>query len=389
MTLHGPRVLSLIACDLCQKEPVPPHAEHTGSGCDVWRTFQPMAELRRRLYAPFPNGEPGAAWSWKDSDTTIAVADLYDAVILPRLSWADHRAGAQFIGALHRAGKAVIFEVDDDLFSSEINRRIRETVEPGTSLDDLERKRLDRLTALRLCDGVTVSTPRLATVMRSLTDAPVVVVPNAIDDRWFTQVVRAAQRQVPGLTVGWAGGARPDDDLEAVFWAWGQLAQTHPALTFVVAGHQPDALARSVPDHRVRRLPWLPPEAYPLLLAEIDIACCSVADQPFNRCKSVIKLWESTLAGSAVCASPTLYGQGIDDGVDGLLAESPAEWLAQLTRLVESKDLRKTLRRNQRERIARRHTLAGTVARWPDAWSLIVSEFRSRRTAPQLVLAGR
>lgn len=389
MTLYGPRVVSLIACDPCQRTPIPYHLEHTGSGCDVWRTFQPMAELRRQGYAPFPNGEPGAQWSWKDSDTTIAVADLFDAVILPRLSWADHRAAEGFVNALHRAGKAVIYEVDDDLYSESINRRIRDTVEPDTSLTDLERKRLDRLASLRLCDGVTVSTPRLATVMRTLTDAPVVVVPNHIDVSWFKQVIHASSRTVPGLTIGWAGGARPDDDLAAVFWAWGQLAQTNPEITFVVAGHQPDALAEYVPDHRVRRLPWLPIEAYPLLLREIDIACCSVSDQPFNRCKTPIKIWESTLAGAAVCATPTLYGQAIDNGVDGLLAETPAEWLAQLRRLVASKELRKTLRRNQRERIEQRHTLEKNVAKWPDAWALIVSEFRARRAAPRLVLAGR
>ena len=123
-----------------------------------------------------------------------------------------------------------------------------------------------------------------------------------------------------------------------------------------------------------------------MLLREIDIACCAVADTAFNYCKSPIKVWESTLAGAAVCATPVLYGKAITDGVDGLLAETPAEWLAQLRRLVASKELRKTLRRNQRERIEQRHTLERNVAKWPDAWALIVSEFRARRAAPRLVL---
>ena len=67
--LNGPRVLSLVSCDPCSKVPVPSHAEHVGNGCDIWRSFQPMAELRRQGYAPFSNGEPGAQWAGRTRTT--------------------------------------------------------------------------------------------------------------------------------------------------------------------------------------------------------------------------------------------------------------------------------------------------------------------------------
>jgi glycosyltransferase involved in cell wall biosynthesis len=385
-----PRVLALLACDPCQKTPVPPHVEHAFGGCELWRVAFPFAELQRQGYGRRPGfAQSGAEWVWKDDQRLESLVDViaswYQAVLLPRLSWADHRIGARFINALHRAGLAVIYEVDDDLFSPEISKRIQRTMEPDLTLEELERKRLDRLAALRLCDGVTVSSPRLATVIRSLYDGPVVVVENAIDTRWFRAVVKHAKREVPGLTIGWAGGARPDSDLAPMAEAWGRVAAARPEVTFVVAGFQPDIIGEYVSPERVKRLAWLPVEAYPLNLAQLDIACCAVADEPFSRCKTPIKAWESTLAGSAVVATPTLYGRTIEHGVDGLLAETADEWETALLALVDDPAYRRQLRKAQRRRIAERHSLERNAWKWPSAWAQIVTAYRENRSRPRLL----
>lgn len=388
--IAGPNVLALVACDLCGKKPIPPHAAHTVTGCELWRVLQPFDELQRQGYG-LRRGltQFGAEWDWKDNvvlgQNVDVLAAWYQAVILPRLSWDDRAAGERFIAALHRAGLAVIYEVDDDIFTRPISRRIQQTTESEATLEVLEKRRLDRIAALQLCDGVTVTTQRLATVVRMFTDAPVCVVPNAIDVRWFRAVVKQSRCEVPGLTIGWAGGARPEDDLEPMAHAWGQIAQTYPDVTFVVAGHQPDVIGKYVPAHRVRRLQWLPVEAYPLNLAQIDIACCAVSDTLFNACKTPIKVWESTLAGATVVATPALYGQAVDNGVDGLLAETPQEWLTALRTLVDEPQTRKRLRLEQRRRIAQQHTLERQVWRFPLAWGQIVDEFRQSRQRPRLI----
>lgn len=392
--MSAPRVLALVSCDACQKAIVPPHVEHTVTGCELWRILQPFSELQRQGYGRQKGLRmTGAEWEWKDSAALERNVDLvahwFDAVILPRLSWTDHRIGARFIGALHRAGLAVIMETDDDLYSPEINRRIQQTTEPDLSLEQLEAKRLDRLAALRLCDGVTVSSPRLATVIRSLFDGPVALVENAMDSRWFRSVVKQARREVPSLTIGWAGGARPDRDLLPMVEAWGRIATARPEVTFVVAGYQPEIITAYVPSERVRRLAWLPISYYPMNLAQIDVACCAVADEPFSRCKTPIKAWESTLAGSAVVATPTLYGRTIEHGIDGLLAETADEWEAALLALVDDAALRRRLRKAQRKRIAEQHALEKNAWRWPAAWAEIIESFRARRARPQLALVGR
>jgi glycosyltransferase involved in cell wall biosynthesis len=393
LNIHGPRVLALVSCDLCGKREVPPHAEHQTTGCEIWRVLQPMAELQRRGYGKAPGFKmTGAEWEWKDSvlleQNVDVLAYWFDAIILPRLSWSDHRIGKRFIDALHRVGLCVIHETDDELYGPGISERIQQTTEPDQTLEQLEQKRLDRLAALRLCDGVTVSSRRLQTVVSTYYDGPVEVVANAIDSRWFRSVVKHARREVPGLTIGWAGGARPVQDLEPMAKAWGQVAQRRPDVTFVVAGHQPEIITEYVPAYRVRRLSWLPTQFYPMNLAQIDIACCSVSNEPFNRAKTPIKVWESTLAGSAVIASEALYGQVIDNGVDGLLANTADEWEDALLRLVDDAALRRSLRKAQRRRIAEHHTIEKNAHRWPRAWGRIVAQFQAQHPRPKLIAVG-
>ena len=359
---NTPRVLSLIGDE---------------NGCTLWRTWGPFTELQKQGVF--------AHWKHKDDPELISPAFVakvpanFDAVILPRLSWQDHEAGQRYIRSLHAVGMAVILEVDDDVFSSAIVGRQKATTEPLKLLEQLEQDRLDRIIVLQQCDGVTVSTPRLATVVRTLTDRPVRVVPNAIDAPWWRDVLRGVRRVVPPLTVGWAGGARYPEDLTAVAEAWHNLARRYPEVTFVVQGHMAEVLIDAVPEDRCRRLPWLPVAEYPRAMVNIDIGCASVADKHFNRAKTPIKLWEYTLAGAAVVASPTLYGPAIEDGWDGLIASTAKEWETQLARLVESPDMRRFLRRAQRKRIMERHTLAKNAWRWPDAWASILADFHARQ----------
>jgi glycosyltransferase involved in cell wall biosynthesis len=363
LTLHGPRVLALIG---------------DYDGCSWWRVSRPFERLAEQGYF--------AAYANKDEPGLERIAHLYDAVLLPRLSWSDHRIGERFIGALHRAGLCVIYEVDDDLFSEHVNARLKQTTMPGELPSDLERKRLDRLAALRLCDGVTVSSRRLQTVTAGLVDAPVVCVPNAIDTRWWRDAVRGAPRYFPGLTIGWAGGARPDADLLTVAEAWGRIARRYPDVTFISLGYQPAILSEYVPEARLRRIPWQPLAALPQALKQIDLACCSVVDAPFNRCKTPIKVWEATLSGSAVVATPTLYRQAVTDGVDGLLAETADEWEAALVRLIDSPEERRRLRKAQRRRVATEHSLDNNLWRWPAAWTQIINDFRAKQRQPRLYL---
>lgn len=363
--LAGPSVLALVGRER--------------SGPDLWRVWQPITALERRGY--------WCGWEYKDAGLLGSIAPSFDGYVLPRISWpAEHRKVAEDWFRLVRAsGKFAVYEADDDVFTErETQRRVELDWTDGKSLEELESERAERVWAMQQCDGVTVSTQRLATIARQFTDKPVVVVPNAIDLRWFREVVRRSKRQIPGLTVGWAGGRRHDRDVEDMAEAWGRLARRFPDVTFVVQGHQPAVITELVPSERIVSLPWLPPETYPVGIRQVDIGCCAVADTPFNRAKSPIKAYEYAAAGAAVVASPLLYSGVVDHGASGMIATSAGEWEDGIGLLIENQSQRQMMARRLLKAVEKHHSLEGNLWRWPAAWSTIQESARER-----LVLFGR
>lgn len=346
--LVGPRVLSLVGDE---------------SGCSLWRVWQPTRTLRLHGYP--------CDWAFvRDPNFVDVPIGAYQAVVLCRLAWHwFERPGAK--ATLRRwrdAGIKIFFEADDDLFTPFVTEQQLNRVDPTKSRAELEADREASQWVLRLCDGVTVSTQYLGSTVRRFTAAPVEVVPNAIDAGWFSQQQAGVQRTHPGLTIGWAGGNRPDADLEEMAVAWGRIARRYPDVTFAVMGHDPPVVRREVPPERLVRVPWLHPEDYPKGLVGIDIGCCPLQETPFNRSKSPIKAWEYALSGAAVVASPTVYGKVIGDGENGLLASDAADWEAHLAFLVQHADAREALSEALKADVLARWSLRKNYWRWPAAW---------------------
>lgn len=356
--MDAPRVLALLRGEL--------------NASDLWRDVQPLTELANRgYYTHYAQGDA-------TGDLALSLADRvynYDAIVLSRATY--YPRDLPLLYAMKRGlrarGKALLYSCDDDMW-----------LHPDQQLaapEDaamLERNRLSVHT-LRACDGVIVSTRRLQTIVGTLTDAPVAVVPNLIDLAWFRAVQAQAERTVRGLTIGWAGAKRADADLVAVAEAWRRVAAARPRVRFVVQGHAPELLTRAVPAGRLHVVPWLALEAYPLGLVNVDIACCAVAFRQFSLAKSNIKAQEFGARGrTAVVATPLLYRDIIRPGDTGLLAETADEWEAALLRLVDDAAYRRALARRLGRAVEREWSLGRHAERWLVAWDWLIREARAR-----------
>lgn len=357
-TMTGPSVLALVG-DL--------------TGPSWWRVLQPFRALQRQGYP--------AEWEYTTSALARGLSTRFDAVLLPRLSWppSAHAVAAGWVAEHKAAGRLLLYDCDDDLFTAGAMHRLREVWKPDERFEHLEAERYERIWALQQADGVTVSTVPLARIVASFTAAPVRVVPNAIDVPWFRSVLRGAQRRTAAPTIGWAGGRRHDADLAEVAEAWRRIAGRYPSVTFVVQGHAPSIITDAVPPARLVVVPWLPLETYPRGLAEVDIACCSVSADRWNRNKSAIKAYEAAIAGAAVVASPTVYGELVEHGRTGYLAETADAWEQHLAALVARPSLRAIMARRLLRHVERRCSLAENLWRWPDAWAAIADDAQSRR----------
>lgn len=344
------------------------------NGCTFWRVTSPMSEL-------FRHGYPCYVGENKDEKTTSFIPSM-DAVILPRLSWKpeDQELGRNWRDHLHDMGVSMIFEWDDDVFSERIVRRAAEVYpEEGKSPEEWDIERRCRIDAIQLADGLTCSTPRLATVLRQYVDIPVKVVPNAIDLEWWRRVQRTAHRGLPASApvIGWAGGRRPDRDAEPMAEAWARVARRHPEAYFVVAGWQPK-IYEQVPQSQLVLSEWLPVLEYPKNYLGVDIGCCPLSEEPFNRAKSNIKAQEWSASGAAVIASPTVYSSLIEHGRNGYLARTVDEWEWAIEDLIKNRERRQRFAKRLLRLIEREWSLAGTAHRWVEAWADIVTETRAR-----------
>jgi glycosyltransferase involved in cell wall biosynthesis len=337
----------------------------------------PFATLRQRGYPAewVSQNDPllGLLELVKTGATT-AILDAFKAIILCRMAWkpGDQEKGAYWLQALRDRGHTILYECDDDLFTPFMVAQQKEGIEREKPVEVIEQERQASVWALQQCDGVTVTTQYLASTVRRFTDKPVEVVPNAVDADWFRWVQRQGRREVPGLTIGWAGGNRPDGDLRMMAEAWGRIARRHPGVTFVVMGHQPWCVWEHVPAQRIKPFPWMGPMEYPKGLVNIDIGCCPLEERPFNRAKTPIKAWEYALSGAAVVASPTVYRHSIEDRETGYLATTVDEWEAALSHLVEKEEERRYSSMALKRDVMARWSLRKNVWRWPAAWGRLV-----------------
>jgi glycosyltransferase involved in cell wall biosynthesis len=356
--LVGPRVLSIVGDE---------------SGCSLWRAWQPARFLRL-------HGYPCDWVHVRDPSLINVPLEGYEAIVLCRLAWhrTDRKRAGRWLDTLRRQGRRVFFEADDDLFTPFMTEQQLGRINPEKSRQELEADRAAALWALERCDGVTVSTQYLASTVRRYTSAPVEVVPNAVDAEWFLARQRGVPRPCPNVTVGWAGGNRPDADLEEMAVAWGRIARRYPEVMFVVFGHQPPVISRHVPDERVIRISWLPMQEYPRGMVGIDVGCCPLAETPFNRSKTPIKAWELALSGAAVVASPTVYGKVIADEGNGFLAANADAWESCLEYLVGRPAWRGLAAENLKRDVLERWSLKANYWRWPAAWHRLMQRAEGR-----------
>lgn len=189
------------------------------------------------------------------------------------------------------------------------------------------------LQALSLCDRLVVSTQPLADYYAA--HCPDIrLVPNALDPRFWGQKQRPpVQRQ--RLRVGWAGAAQHLGDLRLVEQLVRELAGE---VDWVFMGMCPDELRPYVKEfHR-----FVSYKDYPAKLAnlDLDIAIAPLEDNPFNACKSNLRLLEYGAMGWPVVCSDVYPFRTDDPPVLRVLNQHQA-WMEALRPLLQDAALRR------------------------------------------------
>ncbi|MBE3639009.1 glycosyltransferase [Mangrovicoccus algicola] len=319
-------------------------AEASLPQCTRYRVEQ-MAGLARSCGMGF------AAADQRDEAEALTALQMASHVMFYRLE-----PGARtwmYLYEARRLGLPVLYDLDDPLFSvpaitgsrvslPEILTRHFADAAPGI------------LAVMSACDAISVSTPALVEAVRSFLPRPVFLRRNYADQGMLEPVTGPAPVPGgPGLTLVLASGSDGRS---------GDLAVARPAIErflaedrgrrLILIGHGLDHHAGLAPAvvPQVTQVPFLDYPAYLAQLAEADAVLVPLADDPFNLCKSAVRVFDAASAGRPVIASPCGdLPAAVRHGETGWLAEDLSGWEAALADLAGRADRGRRLGHAARE----------------------------------------
>jgi glycosyltransferase involved in cell wall biosynthesis len=339
------------------------------SGCTMYRVLMPYAALQHTGFV--------AHWVPK-AELPKADTAFYDLLVFPRFGVDTAEKAHALMNIIECSGRLLVYEIDDDLFH---------VPEHNPVAKHFTKERIDGMRAMMArCHAVVTTNEHLARQLRQVNPS-VYVVPNAVDPQLFRGAKQS--RTIPELTVGVAGSATHVKDWAILGPVWREIAQRHPDVHFVTVGYCPDYLEQAVPAGRLHRIDWCKLAQYSIQMGNIDISCCPLLDDHFNASKTPIKALESALAGAAVVASPLLYRQVIRHGHTGLLAETQADWVAALDRLIRHRKLRRQLADALNSEARGRYSIGNAVGLWEQTFRSIYHEHQAKLHPPEYERANQ
>jgi len=184
------------------------------------------------------------------------------------------------------------------------------------------------------------------------------VIPNAlVETTWFDLPVTKRERRGK-LRVGWAGAQQHLGDLDMIQTV---VAHFGSKVDWVFMGMCPP----SIQPHVKEVHPFVSINVYPQTLAnlDLDIAIAPLEDNPFNTCKSNLRLLEYGAMGWPVVCSD-VYPFRTDDPPVLRVPNEPEAWIAAVDRLMESDTLRTDLGHRLNHWVKSRYSLSLHTDAW-------------------------
>ncbi|MEZ4653414.1 MAG: glycosyltransferase family 4 protein [Candidatus Eisenbacteria bacterium] len=342
-------------------------------------------------------GTPGAfrgprralyrSWQLANRRRQIGHARDFDVVVLQRELYPFGKPWLE--ETLRAAARAMVFDLDDALHLRPVH--FRAATHRWHDFAKAEQ-------IARTADAVVVSSTTLEEWATPLASR-VVLVPTAVDTERFRPLASAGdtrQSPAPGesakqplapaadvsrppargddlrtafasadskrpLVLGWTGTAGNLAHLETIRPALDAVAQQVPCVLRVIGER---AFAGRPGGIRTEFVPW-DLEREPAEVARFDIGLMPLADSEYARAKAGYK----ALVYMACAVPPVLSPVGtnreiVQDGVDGLFAETTEAWRDGILRLAHDRELRARLGRAGRDRVVSERSVEALFPRW-------------------------
>ena len=264
-----------------------------------------------------------------------------------------------FARRLGRAGVPVVWDLDDavDLPPPSVAER------PGLRT----RYRRNFIATAEIADRAICGNPEIAD---RLPHDRFEILPTPVDAHRFRA---AALRPTTELTLGWVGHSDNLAFLEALADPLREVARRVPGLRVIVAADRPPRLEGI--DVEFRR--WaLATEVS--CFEGIRVGMMPLPDTPWTRAKCSFKILQYMALGIPVVASPVgMNREVVTDGVTGLTAERPQDWVEAMTSLLIDADLSRRLAHEGRALVERRFDVAVLAPRFTAILEAVLADRRA------------
>lgn len=287
---------------------------------------------------------------------------------------------------LKKNGKKIVFDNDDTLKDSG-GFKFNEFIDEERMKKGLQKLNEHTDEFIAIADLVTCSTEFLATEYRKI-NPNVIVLPNCIDPFYFDEPLRNETDVVRIGITGSVGITSDIDNLKPILEHYRGDKRVKFVL-FSLPPAQDDKLARElyVDEYKfwdgfdIEWQPFVPAEEYYDVLnkLKLDLVIIPRADNYFNRCKSNLKFLEnSMLEIPSICQSfPTgdsPYQQNPADKDYLLLAGETPEWIEQMEKLINNKDMRRDLGKKARTYVEENYNIETKAHLWASAYKTIYNK---------------
>ena len=179
-----------------------------------------------------------------------------------------------------------------------------------------------------------------------------IILPTVVDiDRYVPAAPRPASSPI---TIGWIGSPSTWRFVRPLLPLLADLCRER-GIAFTATGA--GAAAEADRFDRLTFVPWTE-ESEIASVQTMDIGIMPLPDEPWARGKSGYKLIQYMACGLPVVASPVgVNADIIDVGATGLLATTPEQWRAALSRLIDDAELRRAMGAAGRARVVAAYSL--------------------------------
>jgi glycosyltransferase involved in cell wall biosynthesis len=326
-----------------------------GNSAQAWYRCALPANHLDQDWVGMVGGAPGKSGIIIAGNLAEPVVDIdkYDNIIVELVNgqeWVDT------VKEWRKQGKKVLYDCDDFIHgihnindhrfkSAFAKKRVKEYVE-----------------VMKVCDGIICSTEFLGNEYKKYNDN-IYICKNGIDCGLYD--VARPQREDGVIMIGWSGGT---GHLQAIRSWFNKVIENMNAFentNFISCGaNYGDQLATIFPG-RALSIPWTTIENYPYAISSFDISIAPSHVSKYFRSKSDLRWLESSAVGIPVIANPITYPE-VEDGVTGMVAETPEVFDKKLEELIKDEELRREIGITAKKYIKKHRDISVMKNQWSE-----------------------